>query len=78
MKDTNATVVGKKSTNPIISRQTVQQTMPLTEATLEKPNEDSIRVVAYLKWETAGCPECDGIAYWLEAERELSAQISTF
>ncbi|MDZ4850357.1 MAG: DUF2934 domain-containing protein [Pirellulaceae bacterium] len=77
MKDTKAAVVGKKSTKPILSPQTEERTMPLTEAIFEKPNEDTIRVLAYLKWEAAGCPECDGIAYWLESERELSAQTST-
>jgi hypothetical protein len=33
--------------------------------------EDDIRVRAYEKWEAAGCPGGDGVAFWLEAEREL-------
>jgi hypothetical protein len=26
---------------------------------------------AYLRWEAAGRPACDGIQFWLEAETEL-------
>ncbi len=33
-------------------------------------NGDAIRLAAYLKWEAAGKPECDGTAFWLEAEHE--------
>lgn len=36
--------------------------------------EDTIRVLAYEKWETAGCPAGDGFDFWLEAEQELNAQ----
>jgi hypothetical protein len=32
---------------------------------------EAIRHHAYGKWETAGKPEGDGIAFWLEAEKEL-------
>ena len=34
-------------------------------------SEDAIRLSAYLKWEAAGCPEGDGVRFWLEAEREM-------
>ena len=35
--------------------------------------QDAIRELAYSKWEQAGCPAGDGIWFWLEAERELTA-----
>jgi hypothetical protein len=36
--------------------------------------EEAVRTLAYLKWEQAGCPEGDGSAFWLEAEKELSSE----
>jgi hypothetical protein len=33
--------------------------------------QESIRLLAYKKWEAAGKPEGDGCLYWLDAEREL-------
>jgi len=33
--------------------------------------EDAIRLSAYYKWEAAGCPEGDGVCFWLAAEREM-------
>ena len=36
--------------------------------------QDAIRELAYSKWEQAGCPAGDGIWFWLEAERELTAR----
>lgn len=30
---------------------------------------DDIRLAAYLKWEAAGKPNCDGTTFWLEAEQ---------
>ena len=38
------------------------------------PCEDRIRDLAHQKWQAAGCPEGDGVTFWLEAERELAAQ----
>jgi hypothetical protein len=35
-------------------------------------SEETVRLCAYRKWETAGKPEGDGVNFWLEAERELS------
>jgi hypothetical protein len=32
-----------------------------------------IREAAYFKWERAGRPVCDGLEYWLEAEREYGS-----
>ena len=36
--------------------------------------EETIRAVAYGKWEAAGCPAGDGFDFWLEAEREVIAE----
>ena len=36
--------------------------------------EDSIRQRAYEQWQAAGCPEGDGVEFWLVAERELISQ----
>ena len=36
--------------------------------------EETIRAVAYSKWEAAGCPAGDGFDFWLEAEREVIAE----
>ncbi|HKA08767.1 MAG TPA: DUF2934 domain-containing protein, partial [Gemmataceae bacterium] len=33
--------------------------------------EEEIRDLAYRKWEEAGCPTGDGMAFWLAAEQEL-------
>ena len=38
--------------------------------------EEAIRVLAYAKWEAAGCPAGDGGEFWLEAERDLTAEQS--
>lgn len=35
---------------------------------------EEIRDRAYYKWEAAGCPCCDGVEFWLEAEAELNGQ----
>lgn len=36
--------------------------------------EEAIRMLAHHKWEAAGCPEGDGVDFWLAAEQELNAQ----
>jgi hypothetical protein len=36
--------------------------------------QQAIREAANHKWEQAGRPSDDGVAFWLEAERELLAQ----
>jgi Protein of unknown function (DUF2934) len=36
--------------------------------------EDQIRDLAYRKWEEAGCPTGDGMAFWLAAEEELRSR----
>ena len=37
-------------------------------------SDGDIRILAYLKWEAAGCPQDLGLRFWLEAERELDAR----
>jgi Protein of unknown function (DUF2934) len=36
--------------------------------------EEMIRPYAYQRWEAAGWPPGDGVQFWLEAERQLSAK----
>jgi hypothetical protein len=36
--------------------------------------EDAIRHRAYQLWEAAGRPEGDGVRFWVEAEREMTAR----
>jgi hypothetical protein len=38
----------------------------------ETPKTDVVRHAAYLRWIAAGRPECDGVEFWLAAERELA------
>jgi len=38
------------------------------------PCEDTIRQRAYEQWQASGCPEGDGVEFWLEAEREVASQ----
>jgi len=37
------------------------------------PCHENVQLAAYLKWEVAGKPAGDGIPFWLEAEKELTA-----
>ena len=30
-----------------------------------------VRELAYFKWQQAGCPDCDGVEFWLAAEAEI-------
>lgn len=36
-------------------------------------SDEDIRLCAYQKWEAAGKPAGDGVAFWLEAEQEMVA-----
>ena len=45
--------------------------MPSTER-----EQQMIREAAYYRWERAGKPEGDELAFWLEAERDYLAQHS--
>jgi hypothetical protein len=62
-----------QSTSKIAKKTTSPRTSPQqTPATSER--EEKIRNLAYQKWEAAGCPVGDGLAFWLEAERECRQQ----
>ena len=39
-----------------------------------RPCCEHVRELAYVKWQQAGCPDCDGIEFWLAAEAEMSAE----
>ncbi len=39
-----------------------------------RPCCEHVRELAYFKWQQAGCPDCDGIEFWLAAEAEMSAE----
>jgi Protein of unknown function (DUF2934) len=58
----------------------VQPTQPKANpkpSTLERRVEnagafkDEIQLLAYKKWQQAGCPMSDGIEFWLAAEKEI-------
>jgi hypothetical protein len=34
-------------------------------------SEDEIQLLAYKKWQQAGCPVSDGVEFWLAAETEI-------
>ncbi|MGL4549723.1 MAG: DUF2934 domain-containing protein [Gemmataceae bacterium] len=40
-------------------------------------SEETVRLHAYRKWETAGHPPGDGVGFWLDAERELKHPAAT-
>jgi hypothetical protein len=44
---------------------------PMRSVPLAAVPEEQVRLCAYRKWQAAGCPPGDGVAFWLEAEREL-------
>lgn len=35
------------------------------------PCYEHVRELAYFKWQQAGCPDCDGVEFWLAAETEI-------
>jgi hypothetical protein len=37
------------------------------------PHISRIQELAYLKWRFAGSPFCDGVEFWLAAEKEITA-----
>ncbi len=39
--------------------------------------EEEIRQLAYQKWEESGCPSGDGFDFWVEAEREVMARMTS-
>lgn len=59
-----AQATSKTVKQPATPRTAPQQTPAASE------REEKIRCLAYQKWEAAGRPTGDGLAFWLEAERE--------
>jgi hypothetical protein len=64
-----------------VVEQEVEQTEPKSgcsagkkccKANLSATSHESIEKLAYEKWQEAGCPESDGIEFWLAAETELN------
>jgi Protein of unknown function (DUF2934) len=47
---------------------------PVPNGMSDRPAEDEIRILAYQKWEAAGCPDGEGERFWLAAEQELRAR----
>lgn len=39
-----------------------------------QPCCEHVRELAYFKWQQAGCPDCDGVEFWLAAEAEMSVE----
>ena len=74
----NATAQNSAATNANAQTASAQTTdgtaSTATDRTDFSPlaSEEQVRTLAYGKWEQAGCPECDGVAFWLEAERDLN------
>jgi hypothetical protein len=47
---------------------------PVPNGVSDRPADDDIRILAYQKWEAAGCPDGEGERFWLAAEQELRAR----
>ena len=43
------------------------------QSTSANDQNEMIRQAAYQKWEAAGCPDSDGVEFWLAAEAELTS-----
>ncbi|HQX51720.1 MAG TPA: DUF2934 domain-containing protein [Planctomycetaceae bacterium] len=69
MTHIKTTQKSKKSASKI---QPSVETIECDSAAIESPCEDSIRELAYAKWQAADCPEGDGVEFWLAAESELA------
>jgi hypothetical protein len=50
-----------------------QQATDPKASTLQAADPERIRQRAYERWEAAGRPDCDGVSFWLEAERECAS-----
>lgn len=59
-------------------KEKMQSEKSADNGTEEQPSttsvDETIRERAYIKWEAAGCPCCDGAEFWLEAEAEVNSQ----
>lgn len=63
-----------KATVPLTSEHPRELTCP-ADGQPTNAVEEKIRARAHSKWEASGCPPGDGIEFWLEAEREVKAEV---
>ena len=50
------------------------EAVPLQPAALDAAaHEDAIRARAFFLWEQAGCPDGDGVEFWVRAEQEMKS-----
>jgi hypothetical protein len=49
----------------------VKPPAPERRADASVDRADEVRLLAYRKWQEAGCPAGDGVEFWLTAEAEL-------
>jgi hypothetical protein len=78
MAKSKVTTASKKPT-PVKSESpnsTSLQTITHRDENSHCVNIDDVRRLAYLKWEAAGKPDCDGTAFWLAAEQESNVALS--
>jgi hypothetical protein len=66
------TTIAQQTQQPHQTNQQINGQVPASEMGHEINRDECIRDRAYLKWQEAGCPECDGLQFWLEAEQELA------
>ena len=71
MKDTNRPQAVEKTATTVERQLAVEESLIAAAAA---PRDENIRDLAHQKWRAAGCPEGDGVSFWLAAERELAAQ----
>jgi hypothetical protein len=55
----------------LIQKPVVASSSGVSTSKGKSASEETIRVRAYQKWESAGKPGGDGVKFWLEAEREV-------
>lgn len=57
--------------SPPVAPEPVVEAAPVAPAV---PTDEQVRTLAYQKWEAAGCPPGDGVAFWRAAEQELAGR----
>jgi hypothetical protein len=64
-----------KTTTPASARTNPAQAANATSLQPARPGghpaENDIRTRAFSLWQQAGCPESDGVEFWLRAEQDL-------
>lgn len=43
---------------------------------MTESSQQEIQELAYFKWVEAGCPQSDGVDFWLQAEQEVLSRTS--